>query len=69
LCVTYSREMNDSNDSEKLIDELMNLLIETSESLHETLSATEREDPDWPIWYADYLIDKMRRSLFLSMNI
>jgi hypothetical protein len=38
--------MNDSNDSERLIDELTNLLIETSESLHETHSATEGEDPD-----------------------
>lgn len=64
--------MNDSNDSEKLIDELRNPLIETSESLHETLSATEAtegEDPDWPIWYADYLIDKMQQNLLLSMNI
>lgn len=60
MCVTHSREMNDSNDSEKLIDELTNLLIETLESHHEALSDTEGKDPDWPIWYADYLIDKMR---------
>jgi hypothetical protein len=49
LCVTYSREINDSNDSEKLIDELTNLLIETSEPHHKAFSATEGEDPDWPI--------------------
>lgn len=40
--------MNDSNDSKKLIDELPNLLIETSES-HKAFSDTEGEDPDWPI--------------------
>lgn len=49
MCVTYSKEMNDSNDSEKLIDELTNLLIETSESHHKAFSSTEGEDPDWPI--------------------
>lgn len=63
LCVTYSKEMNDSNDSEKLIDELTNLLIETSESHHKAFSSTEGEDPDWPIQYADYLIENMRPML------
>jgi hypothetical protein len=55
--------MNDSNDSEKLIDELANLLNETAETHHKAFAATEGEDPDWPIWYADYLLDKMRQML------
>jgi hypothetical protein len=41
--------MKGPNDNEKLIDELTNLLIETSESHHKAFSDTEGEDPDWPI--------------------
>jgi hypothetical protein len=54
--------MTGSND-EKLIDELANLLNETAEAHHKAFAATEGEDPDWPIWYADYLLEKMRQML------
>ena len=27
------------------------------------LAATEGEDPDWPLWCADYLLEKLRRML------
>lgn len=55
--------MNVSNDNKKTIDELANLLSETAEAHHKAFAATEGEDPDWPIWYADYLLDKMRQML------
>jgi hypothetical protein len=55
--------MNVSNDNKKMIDELANLLSETAEAHHKAFAATEGEDPDWPIWYADYLLDKMRQML------
>jgi hypothetical protein len=55
--------MNGSNDNEKLIDELANLLNETAEAHHKAFAATEGEDPDWPLWYADYLLEKLRRML------
>jgi NAD(P)H-hydrate epimerase len=55
--------MNSLNDNKKLIDELANLLNETAEAHHKAFAATEGEDPDWPIWYADYLLDKMRQML------
>jgi hypothetical protein len=55
--------MNASNDNEKLIDELANLLNETAEAHHKAFTATEGVDPDWPIWYADYLLEKMRQML------
>lgn len=55
--------MNSLNDNKKLTDELANLLNETAEAHHEAFAATEGEDPDWPIWYADYLIEKMRQML------
>jgi hypothetical protein len=55
--------MNNSNDNKKLIDELASLLNDTAEAHHKAFAATEGEDPDWPIWYADNLLDKMRQKL------
>jgi hypothetical protein len=55
--------MNSLNENKQLIDELANLLNETAEAHHKAFAATEGEDPDWPIWYADYLLDKMRQML------
>jgi hypothetical protein len=49
--------MTGSNDNEKLIDELANLLNETAEARHKAFAATEGDDPDWPIWYADHLLE------------
>lgn len=53
--------MNSSKD--KLTDELVNLLNETAEAHHKAFETTDGEDVNWPIWYADYLLDKMRRIL------
>ncbi len=52
-----------SNDNERLIDELANLLNEAAEAHHKAFAATEGEDPGWPIWNADYLLEKMRQIL------
>ncbi|HET9807820.1 MAG TPA: hypothetical protein VFP49_13020 [Nitrososphaeraceae archaeon] len=38
-------------------------MVETAEAYHKAFSATEDEDPDWPIWYADHLLDNMRKLL------
>ena len=43
--------------------ELVNLLNETAEAHHKAFASTEGEDPDWPLWYADYLLEKLRRML------
>jgi NAD(P)H-hydrate epimerase len=55
--------MNGSGDNEKLIDDLANLLNETAEAHHKAFAATEGVDPDWPVWYADYLLEKMQQIL------
>jgi NAD(P)H-hydrate epimerase len=52
-----------SNSKDKLTDELANLLNETAEAHHKAFAATDGEDAEWPIWYADYLLDKMRGML------
>ncbi len=55
--------MNGSNGNEKLIDELANLLDETAEAHHKAFAATEGEDPDWPLWYAEYLFEKLKKMI------
>jgi glutaredoxin len=39
--------------------ELAALLKQTGEAHHEAFAATDGEDPDWAIWYADYLHDRL----------
>jgi NAD(P)H-hydrate epimerase len=53
--------MNNSKD--KLTEELANVLNETAEAHHKAFAASDGEDPEWPIWYADYLLDRMRMML------
>jgi hypothetical protein len=55
--------MAGSNDNEKLVNELANLLNEAAEAHHKAFTASEGEDPDWPLWYADYLLEEMRQML------
>jgi hypothetical protein len=40
--------MTGSNDNEKLINELANLLNEAAEAHHKAFTASEGEDPDGP---------------------
>jgi hypothetical protein len=47
-----------SKDS--LTEELADLLNETGEAHHKAFASTDGVDDEWPIWYADYLLDKMR---------
>lgn len=35
------------------------LLTETRAAHHEAFLATDGDDPEWPLWYADYLQDKL----------
>jgi glutaredoxin len=45
--------------SEHRTKELAVLLKQTGEAHHEAFAATDGEDPDWAIWYADYLHDRL----------
>lgn len=42
----------------KLKEEIAELLVETGKAHHEAFAATNGEDPDWAIWYADYARDR-----------
>jgi hypothetical protein len=49
-----------SKSKDSLTQELADLLNETAEAHHKAFAATDGVDDEWPIWYADYLVDKMR---------
>ena len=38
---------------------LMDLLREAAQAHHHVYQATNGDDPDWAIWYANYLYDKL----------
>ena len=41
-----------------LASNISDLLRETGRAHHQAFAATDGEDPDWPIWYADYARDR-----------
>ncbi len=45
--------------NEQQIEKLAALFKQTGEAHHEAFAATDGEDPDWAIWYADYLHDRL----------
>jgi hypothetical protein len=38
-------------------DQLIDLFQQTAEDHHVTYQATDGEDPEWPLWYAEHLIE------------
>jgi hypothetical protein len=45
------------NDLEALRDTVAGLLHQTAEDHHVAYQASDGADPDWPIWYADHLLE------------
>lgn len=45
--------------NEALVKTLADLLMETGHAHHQAYIETDGADPDWPLWYADYLLDKL----------
>ena len=43
----------------ELRDAIATILAETGRAHHEAFAATDGEDPDWAIWYANYARDKL----------
>ena len=41
------------------VEQIAKLLDETQHAHHQAYLATDGVDPDWPLWYADYLQDKL----------
>lgn len=53
--------------SEKL-ENLAKLFMETGEAHHQAYIETDGADPDWAIWYADYLHDKLSEHLGVTLT-
>lgn len=49
-------------------DNIAELLVETGQAHHEAFAATGGADPEWPIWYAEYVRDKFAQRFGMDFN-
>jgi hypothetical protein len=49
-------------------DALAALLTETSEAHHQAFADVDGEDPEWPMWYADFMIDRLSELLHAPLT-
>lgn len=50
------------------IQTLVDLFVETGHAHHQAFIETDGADPEWPIWYAGYLADKLPPLLKASLT-
>ena len=43
----------------KIIEDIASLFIKTNEGHHKAFIKTNGVDPEWPLWYANYLFGKL----------
>ena len=55
--------------SSNLIDQLTDLFEEAGKAHHVAFAAVDGADAEWPIWYADYLMDKLPPLLGKSFSL
>ncbi|MEM9932298.1 MAG: hypothetical protein AAF824_01745 [Bacteroidota bacterium] len=48
--------------------QLAKLFLETGKAHHQAFQETGGEDPEWPIWYAEYLQEKLSDLLPSSLS-
>ncbi len=48
--------------------QLTALFQEAGEAHHKAFAATDGADPEWPIWYADYLVEALRSRLTAQLT-
>jgi hypothetical protein len=46
-----------------LVQQVADLLRETGRAHHQAFMETDGDDPEWPLWYAGYLQDRLGRLL------
>ena len=54
--------------NEEVQARLQALLEETGRAHHAAFAASDGVDEDWPIWYADYLVDRVKEQLGLEIS-
>src|SRR5262245_6146486 len=55
-----SRRRPDMSDS---VEKLAVLIREAAAAHHQTFIATNGDDPEWPAWYAQYLVPRLQQAL------
>jgi len=50
------------------MSKLAQLLVETGHAHHQAFIETDGADPDWAIWYADYLHEKLPDHLGVTLS-
>ncbi|NWF67507.1 MAG: hypothetical protein HXY40_00335 [Chloroflexi bacterium] len=53
---------------EDKINTLADLFREVGHAHHQAFVAVNGADPDWPLWYADYLLDKLPAHIGQALN-
>lgn len=51
------------------VEEVSALLRETSEAHHEAFAEVDGADPEWPLWYAEYLAPRLREMLHTGLTV
>jgi len=49
-------------------DAIAALLTETSKAHHQAFAKTDGEDPEWPMWYTDFMIAKLSELLHAPLT-
>ena len=53
---------------DEIIDELTVLFEKAGRAHHEAFIDAAGEDPEWPLWYSEYLVDKLNELLTSQMT-
>ena len=53
---------------QEMMQALVNLFMESGKAHHQAYIETDGADPEWPLWYADYLMDKLPPLLGTEMT-
>ena len=53
---------------EKKIQALAKLLMDTGHAHHQAYIEVDGNDPDWAVWYADQLYDKLPEHLSVTLH-
>jgi glutaredoxin len=56
-CYSFRKENTMSN--EIMVERLAGLFKRTGEAHHKAFLDTDGDDPEWPLWYAEYLHDRL----------
>ncbi len=54
--------------NDEIRNKLRDLLAETGRAHHQAFAEANGEDEDWPIWYAEHMVERLRQQLGISLS-